>query len=454
MTRIKGLLLLGISLFIVHSESFSQTKDLSLKEAINLSLQNNKALKSSNEKVNAAIAKVTEMRNNKLPEISVSGSYIRLNSPNIDLKIPLKSGSPGADTTSHSSSPIDLKQAAYGIANVTLPLFSGFKIQYGIKSAEFLQKAAELDRDQNKESLIENTIEAYYNLFKAQKAVDLVNENLNHAHQRSIDFGNLEKNGLLARNDLLKVQLQESNIELTLLEAQNNLKISNFNMDLMLGLDEKTELELTSDPQSVIKNDTEIGSLPEMESKALNNRSDYLALQQQQQAGEIGIKAAKSNYYPSVALTGGYIALYAPNVITVTNAINVGIGLKYNISNLYKSGAKIKEAQAQERQIYFAMQQMNDGIRVQIHKAYQDYLVSLQKIKVYQKAVVQAEENYNVVNNKYKNSLATTTDLLDADVAKLQADLNAQYANADAITAYYKLFETTGTLSQINSENK
>jgi len=61
--------------------------------------------------------------------------------------------------------------------------------------------------------------------------------------------------------------------------------------------------------------------------------------------------------------------------------------------------------------------------------------------------VAQATENYRVINNKYKNALATTTELLDADAALLQARLNYTNAQSDAIVAYQKLLQAAGTLS-------
>ena len=69
------------------------------------------------------------------------------------------------------------------------------------------------------------------------------------------------------------------------------------------------------------------------------------------------------------------------------------------------------------------------------------------KIEVYAKATEQATENYRIVKNKYDNALATATDLLEADVAQLQARLNYVFAKADAMVAYNKLLETSGTLS-------
>ena len=64
----------------------------------------------------------------------------------------------------------------------------------------------------------------------------------------------------MARNDLLKAQLQQSNIELSLLEAENNFKITAINMTLMLGLPEGTDLlpdstglEATAEPGPITK---------------------------------------------------------------------------------------------------------------------------------------------------------------------------------------------------------
>ena len=76
-----------------------------------------------------------------------------------------------------------------------------------------------------------------------------------------------------------------------------------------------------------------------------------------------------------------------------------------------------------------------------------DYLSSQKKIEVYGKAVDQAEENYRVIKNKYANSLATTTELLDADIAQLQAKMNYAFAKADAVVSYNKLLQASGIIS-------
>ncbi len=416
----------------------STNKNLTLKDAINLSIQNNKQLKNNHARIDEASAAVREAKDQRLPDFKISGSYLRLNNPDVTLKT--KSGSGGGGTDSNS---IKVSSALYGIANISYPIYSGMRIQYGIESAKYLEQAAKLDAENNQEAVILNTIDAYINLYKAKAAVALVQENLEQSRQRDKDFDNLEKNGLLARNDLLKVQLQTSNIELSLFDAESNWKLANVNMDIMLGLPEKTMI--VEDTTSIqIQGSSQ--SIEEYETQALENRKDSKALAFRQKAAGTGIKIAKSGYYPGIALSGGYVAADIPGLLTITNAVNIGVGVQYSLSSLWKTKAKLQQAKARELQMQADQEALGDNIRYQINQSYQAYQVSLKKIDVYEKAIDQATENYKINKNKYNNSLVTTTELLDADVAQLQARLNYAFARADAVVAYNKLLQSAGLL--------
>ena len=413
---------------------------MSLSDAIDLSLKNSKQLKLSSAKIDEAVANHREMWNNHLPNASVSGSYLRLNSPEVSGKL-LSSKSGSGNGTSGGTPKVE--SATYGILNVSMPLFSGLSIKYGVESAKYLEMAAKLDAENDKEEVIQNTINAYSNLYKAMKTIDLIKENMKQQSQRVADFSNMEKNGLMARNDLLKAQLQQSNIELSLLDAESNYNITCINMDLMLGLPEGSVL--VPDSAAFVKlNDA--GSIVQWEENALKSRKDIESLSYREKAAGAAIKSAKGEYYPGLALTGGLIAADIPNLITITNAANIGLGLKYNIASLWKTGARIDADKARLHQIQANESMLNDRVHLQINQAYQNYILSRKKIDVYAKAVEQANENFRITKNKYDNKLVTTTDLLDADVAQLQAKLNYAFSKADAAVAYRKLEQTAGTL--------
>ena len=430
---------IGVAVLLVSSVMAQERKPLGLKEAIDLSIKNSKQLKISSAKIEEANATLKESENRKLPDASVSGSYLRLGTANIDVKKQNNNGSNNGESPKVS-------QAAYGILNASLPIYAGGRIRYGIESSRYLAQAVKLDADNEKDEVIENTIEAYVNLYKAKTAVDLVNENLAQAEQRLKDLRNLEKNGLLARNDLLKAELQVSNTELSLLDVENNWQFANVNMNLMLGLPEKTIIFPDS---SLLQQNLSVNTLDDYVQSAIANRRDIAAIDLRKQAAQTGVKAVKAEYYPSIQLTGGYIAANIPNVLTITNATNIGLGVAYSIGSLWKTKAKIQGAEARARQLVASEELLNDSIRLQVNRAYLNWLSSQKKIEVYAKAIDQANENYRIVKNKYNNSLATTSDLLEADVAQLQARLNYTSARADAVVIYNQLLLASGQAEKI-----
>jgi len=434
--KIKIIFLNFLGFAVIEFPIYAQTtQKINLQQAIDLSIKNSNNLKIADSKVLVASADVQEAKDRKLPNASVSASYLRLSSANVDLKSAQNNNRPSPK----------VNQAVYGIANVAMPLYAGGRIKYGIESAEYLEKAAKLNVENDKEAVVYNTIQAYTNLYKSSKSVAVIKENLNASVQRDSLFSRLEQNGILARNDLLKAQLTTSNIELSLLDAQNNFTIANINMTLLLGLPENTLIEVDS---SFVNVTQQLKPFMEMENMALQNRKDVQAIAFQKKAAAVGVKVAKAEAYPTIALTGVYIAADIPKLITVTNAINIGLGVQYNIASLWKNNTKLTQARAKEVQLNATESLLNDGIKLQLNRDYQNYLFAQKKIDVYEKSIVQATENYRITKNKYDNNLVTITDLLEADVSLLQAKLNVTVAKADAALAYNKILSTTGTLSK------
>jgi outer membrane protein len=412
-------------------------RKISLDEAIDLSIKNSKPLRAAHARIDQAAANTTVSKQNQLPDFKISGSYLRLTQPNIDLQYKSNSGGSAA-------APIKVNQAAYGTANLSLPVFSGFKIQYGIRSSEFLEKAAVLDADQDKEAVIMNTIDAFTNLYKARANLSVIQENLAQSRSRDTDFANLEKNGLLARNDKLKALLQTANIELAKADVENNLKLAMVNMNIMLGLPEETVI--IPDSASFVE-PGDIRSIQEYEQIALQNRKDMQAISYRKKASEVGIQTAKADYYPSLAVTGGYIVADIPNFITITNAVTFGVGLSYNVSSLWKTNAHVTGARAKLAEVQANEEELYDQVRIQVNQAYEDLLTANKKIQVSQIAIDQGIENYKIVKNKYDNSLLTVTDLLDANALMLQSQISLELAKADAIVAYNTLLERAGILA-------
>ena len=249
---------------------------------------------------------------------------------------------------------------------------------------------------------------------------------------------------MLARNDKLKAVLQTANIELNLVDAENNLHVAMVNMNLLLGLPEHGGI--IPDSNSLVQPNL-LKGIDDYEQLATQNRKDVQAMEYRKKASEVGIQAAKSDYYPSLALTGGYIAADVPNLVTITNAVTYGVGVSYNVSSLWKTNAKVAQAKARLAEVQANEDYLDDQVKLEINKAYESYISAEKKIEVSRVAIEQATENYKINKNKYDNSLLTVTDLLDANVSLLESKIGLELAKADAIVAYNTLLERAGVLT-------
>ncbi|MEO8820582.1 MAG: TolC family protein, partial [Ginsengibacter sp.] len=320
-----AVLFLIMNLFSFNAKG-QEVKKLSMQETINLSLKNSHILQASSARIEQAQAAVKQATNYRLPSANISGSYLYLANPSYSLKLKTQGGG-STDTSGHGGGLPKISQAMYGIFNVSLPIYTGGKIKYGIESAKYLEQAISLDAEHNIEGVILNSIQAYINLYKAAATRDVVKENLLQSKKRDSVLSRLEENGLLARNDLLKSELQTSNIELSLLDAESNLKMASVNMDLMIGYPEATILQ--PDTTSFSKG-ISLKTIDEYEQLAVQNRKDMQSLNFRKQAAVAGISYAKSDYYPSIALSAGDVAANIPGLLSISFAGNIGVGVRYD----------------------------------------------------------------------------------------------------------------------------
>lgn len=431
-----SIVVLGFSAIGITAQAQAK-RLLTLDEAVRLGIQNSKNLKIYQAKIEEATANYLEAKNNRLPSLKVSGSALALGNANVDLKV-LKPSENGGSAAPKANS------AFYGNVSASLPLYTGGKIKYGIQSAEYLIEASKLSTENDKLAIAYTISQAYNNLFKASQQIKVLEDNLTASQKRDESFQKLENNGIIARNDKLKANLQTSNIELQLLEANNNFNIANINMDILLGLPDATEIEI--DP-NYISELTENQPVSFYLNQAVSQRKDVQALDYQRRAAELGTKVAKAESLPTIALTGGYVAAEIPKILTITNAANIGLGIQYNIDNLWKKNSSLMRATATEKQLSASNELLTDQIKLEINRDYQNSEFAKRKITVYEKAAAQANENYRVTKNKFDNGLATITELLDADTAQISANVNVVNAKADAALAYRKLLQTTGILT-------
>lgn len=428
----------GLLLTVWGSYLYAQdTTTLSLDEAMDLGIQNSKVLKISQSEIDDAMANAIKAKNQKLPDFKISGAALALTQAKADVKILPQSSGGNSMATPNS--------AYYGSANFSIPLYAGGRINNMIKAADYQVEASKLATENEKLAIAYNVAQAYNNLYKAEQSLRVLKENLKASEERDKKFLNLENNGVIARNDRLKANLQTSDIELKILEAQNKLDLARIQLDLLLGLPEDTKVSV--DPNYLSSN-LEGGDKEYFLNLALENRKELQINDYQHKATTLNMKAAKAENLPQIALTAGYVAAEIPKIMTVYNAANIGLGVQYNLSNLWKKNTDEMQAKSQLNKLDAQHQLILDQIKLEISQQFQNYELAEKKIAVYEKSLAQANENFRITQNKYNNGLETITELLDADAAQLNASVNLLNAKADAVLAYKKLQQNAGILIQ------
>jgi outer membrane protein TolC len=435
--RIKFLLLL----FLCGIAADAQKIDLPLNNAVQMAVSKSNSVNLADMKVKTKGYELETVKNHRYPDVKVSGQYLRLTNADVKLR---SSGESNSDPNAEPESSPKVNQLALGQASVTMPIFSGFKLRNSIKASENFYRAEKSTAEFTTSQTILQVVEYYGDLYKAQRAVELLRESLKSSNERVREFTDRMDNGLIARNDLLKAQLQVSKTQLSLDEAEKNVRMLNYELITLLKLPAGTEIEVN--PDNIDKD--LFSKTVKTEAEALQSRKDLEALHFDREAANANIKVAKSDYYPALSLTGGYVALDIQNVVNVTNAMNVGVGLSYNLSSIFKNGKEVKAAKNRAKELEIQEAILSDQIKTEITSARENYELSLKQDAVYADAVKQADENYRIVKDKYDNGLSDTNDLLEADVEDLSAKINQTYAKANVILKYYEWLDASGQLTE------
>ena len=434
--KVSQLLLFGIFFSGISAAVAQDKTSLTLDEAINRAWSKSNEVSLANTKVATKKYELQAIKNERYPNLKVSAQYQHLTKATVNLKL---------NNSGSGSEPAPaVNQLLLGQATASLPVFSGFKIQNTIVAFDNMYQAEAANAMQTKEEVAMQVVNYYARLYKAQKTVELLKENQKSTKQRAVDFTALEKNGIIPRNDLMKAQLQVSKLQLSLDKAMSDLNNVNFELLSLLKLDPKTNLIIT---ESDFAN-FQMNNIPTTDAVALENRKDLEAVRLQEKASLANIKVAKSAYYPQVAIVGGYTSLGLKNVVTVQNAINIGVGLSYDLSGILKNGTNVKIAESKALEVQNSENMLVDYIKIQVQKAMEDYNLAVKQDIVYDEAVEQASENYRIIKEKYDNGLSDTNDLLEADVEQLGSKINKALAKANVIQKYYELLSVNGQLNQ------
>jgi len=429
-----ALLVPGLMITSAHA----QDKTLTLDEAVKLGIQNSKVLKLSQSKIDQAVSKYNQAKDEALPSGKASFAYNRAEIPANHLAL-----GPASFNLPKSA------DAYLGIVSLNEPIFAGGKYKYARESTDMLTKVSRLDADKDKDEITYDIINSYYNLYKVLQSKKVVDSNLKSIDQQIHQSQRFFDQGLVTKNDVLRFQLQRANVELNGIDLESNRKIINYNLDILLGLPETTQINI----DQIKEADRQVGPLSGYIDTAMMSRQEVQQLVLQSKIAETNIKSVRANQLPTLAASFGTYYVDAninplPKSGNYITPITAGLTFAWNFSSLWTNKNKVSEARIQRDQVSINQGIIADNIRRDVNNSYENYRAAINKIKLLQTSIDQASENNNILTSKYKSNIASATDRADAETLLYQAQINLELAKADAGLAYYTLLKSTGKLNK------
>lgn len=326
-------------------------------------------------------------------------------------------------------------------------VYAGGAIDAGIRLSELQRDMAVAGQRQTSNGQRFMALGQYLDLFKIQNRMLVYEKNIELTKRLVADIQAKQQQGMALKNDVTRYELQMETLRLGLRRLQDQRAILNHQLCNTLGLVDTTILPDTTLIAKAFDRSNEqwwqteaLASSPAVEQSQINTR-----LTQQQ------LKLAKSEMLPKIALIAAdnFSGPFTYDIPPINKNINywyVGVGLKYSFSSLYKSRRKVQQAEVGISHSRQHQTVVAESLNNQVQQAYTLYEQSFADLDIQRKSVLLAQQNYQVVNDRYLNQLALITDMLDASTIKLNAELQEVDARINIVYAYYKLKFIAGTL--------
>ena len=410
---------------------------LTLEQMFALADENSKTLKAEDAAVAQAQQGVKVAKNGYLPDIGISLSASYLGNGHL--------------TDRDFSNGQSIKMPHFGnnfAVEATQLIYGGGAVTNGVAMAKLKEEMAGVNREAARSRIHFMLTGFYLDLYKLQNVLKVYDKSIELAKVIIEDTKARNAAGVALQNDVTRYELQLKNLELARRRVENSVEILNYDLVTMLGLPADTQIVLDS---TLTERTIPTESMDYWQQLAQTNAHAVKQSALAVKMGERGEKLARSERLPKIALFAanhfdGPITIEVPTINKNFNYWYVGVGVSFNISSLYKANKSIKQAQYSTALSRRRYDDVVEQTAMAVQADYTKYLEAYEEVATLEKSVQLANENYQVIENRYRNDIALVTDMLDASNQLLDAELQLANARINVIFNYYKLKNTSGNL--------
>ncbi len=394
-----------------------------------------------------ALAIKKQARSEFLPRLSTSYGYTRFSdakeSTGFALQLPPPIGNVNVPPQKLSS--LDNYQWK---VSLTQPIFTGFALLSRYELARLGIDISKLELEQEKLALVLRVKEAYFNVLRAQRAVEVSDKAVESLASHMKVARSFYEVGMIPANDLLKAEVELANARHIQAEARSNLKLAKSRLNTVISRPIDAPLTL----EDILSFRPERETLSHYIQTALDQRPELKALSLRIAQAEQEIRLAKSKYFPEIVLTASYVREGDDPDVSGSPYHNpykywqASAMLNWTFWEWGKTYYQVREKEEKLKELTFLRKSLEEQIRLEVKRAFLALDVAEKNIPRAKKAVIQAEENLRVARERYKAQVSTSTEVLDAQALLTQARNNYYNALYDHNMARARLLWAIGSL--------
>lgn len=437
MQKGKTFLVVCILLSLIQM-SFSQEKIiLTLDKSLELALSRNPYHLATEERVDAAYSKVREAASGFLPSLDAQGLHT-LDEKLFELEFP--SFIPGEPPQKVK---VDFTRDYQFSMSLTLPLFTGGRLIAGFKQAKYNLDSSKEAVRQSENTTVFSTKGAFYGYLLAKEFVSVTEDAVRVADENLENVKNMYEVGMASKMDLLRSEVRVTNMQPLLIEAKNNLRIAELNLKTLLGLDLSQPVEI----MGALKYEPYEPALEECVNKAMISRPEVKQLDFQRKMAEETLNMSRAGYFPTLAVNGTYnfwADKFTFHKDTWSSFYAVNLVLTLPIFNGFRTSAQVGQAKALIREIELNQKALRDAVEFEVRQAVLKLEEARESLLSLKKNIEQAKESLRITQLNFAEGMATTLDVISAEAASSQAQVNYSQALFNYVMAKADLDRAMG----------
>jgi outer membrane protein TolC len=314
---------------------------------------------------------------------------------------------------------IQEKQFATLNASFIWPLYTGGKINAANKASQVYEEEAGLEKKQKQGELLSELATRYYGLVLAEQACKVRGQVAEAMKKHLFDSEKLSEQGQIAKVEFLHAQVANSDAGRELKKSRRDVAIVKRALQNTMAISDSSEIAPAS-ALFILKNIEPEDYFIDL---ALNNNPQLQQIDSKKELAATGVKFEKSNYMPTVALTGTY-DLANKDLSPYVSDWMVGVGLNWS---LFEGNARLRKLQAakfKEDQVEQAGLKAEEDIKTIIRKLHQQLGMQVEQLEELDKTLEFAKTYVDSREKSFREGLSTSTELVDANLllAKVKID--------------------------------